>query len=377
MDYFYSMSNIQELIEISRYYGDDPAYVIAGGGNTSFKDDKRIWIKASGIPLAGIEEGGFVCLLRAKLGEIELKNYSEDSVLREEEVKSDMQKAVLSPENLRPSVETSLHNLIDYSFVIHTHPTLVNGLMCSMNVKEEVEIRFGKEALYIEYTDPGFILFKKVQERIVAYREQYGMVPAIIFLQNHGVFVGANHVDEIQSIYESINSRIGSGIDTSIPDSKAKVYESPSSQVIKDHYKSRGLISKSLRCGLVDHFTESREQYEKISLPFSPDIIVYCKSNYLFIEEKAEAEQVKAAIDQFEQIRGYYPKVIVEEKGGLIAVEENERSLENVLDVYMDEMKISKLSENFGGPHFMSPEQIQFIDNWEVEHYRRKVAKKD
>jgi 3-oxoacyl-ACP reductase-like protein len=37
-------------------------------------------------------------------------------------------------------------------------------------------------------------------------------------------------------------------------------------------------------------------------------------------------------------------------------------------------MKVSYFSDGFGGPRFMSPEQITFIDNWEVEHYRRKVA---
>ena len=126
---------------------------------------------------------------------------------------------------------------------------------------------------------------------------------------------------------------------------------------------------------MVDHFSGSKEQYSKIALPFSPDIIVYCKSNYLFLGEQMEAEQVKDACEQFEQTHGYYPKVIIEEKGGLIALEENERSIQNVLDVFLDAMKISFLSENFGGPHFMTPEQIQFIDNWEVEHYRRKVAK--
>ncbi len=105
---------------------------------------KRIWIKASGIPLAGIEESGFVCLSREKLGEIEFNTYSEDSVLREEEVKSDMKNAIISPENLRPSVETSLHNLIDFAYVVHTHPTLVNGLMCS----NECESRGGEAVLH-------------------------------------------------------------------------------------------------------------------------------------------------------------------------------------------------------------------------------------
>ncbi len=369
------MSNLQQLIEISRHYGDDPAYVIAGGGNTSYKDEKRIWVKASGIPLAGIGESGFVCLSREKLGEIEVNQYSEDPVLREEEVKRDMHRAIISPENLRPSVETSLHNLMDFTYVVHTHPTLVNGLMCSNHVEAEVENRFGADALYVEYTDPGFILFKKVQERIVSYQEQYGKAPATIFLQNHGVFVGANSVDEILSIYESINQRIGSGADMTLPPCDAEAYESEASLAIKKHFASRGLVSRSIRCALVGHFSESKEQYQKIALPFSPDIIVYCKSNYLFIEENMDVDLIKTAFEQFEKNHGYYPKLIVEEKGGLIAVEENERSLENVLDVFTDQLKISFLSENFGGPHFMSPEQIQFIDNWEVENYRRKVAK--
>ena len=43
---------IKELIEISKYYGNNKEYVIAGGGNTSFKDDEIIWIKESGHPLA-------------------------------------------------------------------------------------------------------------------------------------------------------------------------------------------------------------------------------------------------------------------------------------------------------------------------------------
>jgi len=247
--------------------------------------------------------------------------------------------------------------------------------MCSMQVEAEVEARFGSDALYVEYTDPGFVLFKKVQERIEDYRKQFGKAPAIIFLQNHGVFVGADSVEEIRSYYESINKRIGSGMDITLPECENEGFESKVSAAIGAHYASSGLISKQVRSALVDHFAESAEQYQKIALPFSPDIIVYCKSNYLFAGEHMEPEGVIVACKEFEQTHGYYPKVIILEKGGLMVLEENERSLENVLDVFTDQLKISKLSENFGGPHFMTPEQIQFIDNWEVENYRRKVAK--
>ena len=69
------------------------------------------------------------------------------------------------------------------------------------------------------------------------------------------------------------------------------------------------------------------------------------------------------------------PKVLVLQNLGVVAVEESLKSAENVMDVYENLLKISFYSEDFGGPKFMNDEQIAFIDNWEVENYRRKVAK--
>ena len=57
---------INELIEISKFYGSNKEYVIAGGGNTSFKDDETIWIKASGQSLAELTEDGLVALKQGK-----------------------------------------------------------------------------------------------------------------------------------------------------------------------------------------------------------------------------------------------------------------------------------------------------------------------
>ena len=58
---------IADLIEISKYYGNNKDFVIAGGGNTSFKDGQTIWIKASGQALATLSEDGLVALDREKL----------------------------------------------------------------------------------------------------------------------------------------------------------------------------------------------------------------------------------------------------------------------------------------------------------------------
>jgi len=81
-----------------------------------------------------------------------------------------------------------MHNVIDYPFVVHLHPTVVNGLMCAQDAEASVKQLFGEKALYVEYTDPGYLLFKKVNERIKAYRSAYHEEPKVIWLQNHGIF---------------------------------------------------------------------------------------------------------------------------------------------------------------------------------------------
>ncbi len=369
------MERLDELIAISRYYGQNPEYVIAGGGNTSFKDPDTIWIKASGIPLAGIGTDGFVSLSRKKLGVVEKKTYSSDPVEREEQVKADLTDAIITPKDLRPSVETSLHNLIGYSFVIHTHPTRVNGLMCARDAGPEVKGRFGEEALYVEYTDPGFILFKQLQQQITAYHGKHGRDPQIIFLQNHGVFVGADSTEEVKELYQLIGRKLSKGTDLSLPSCEPEEEETAIAEAVHRFFQSKELLCRSYTCELIRHFTADSERLGNVSRPFTPDIIVYCKSNYLVVEADVHPDHLPELIATFEGENGYYPRIILQEKGGLMAVEDSERSLRTALEVFLDLMKISYLSRQFGGPHFMTDEQIRFIDNWEVEHYRRKIAK--
>lgn len=369
------MDYLDSLVDISRYYGKNPAYVIAGGGNTSCKTGDELFIKASGISLASITRDGFVAMSREHLNIMEHKAYAEDTVTREEEVKQDLKRAIIRQEHLRPSVETSLHNLIAYTYVVHTHPTLVNALMCSQNAAGEVEKLFGTEALYMEYTDPGYILFKRLQSRVKEYMDLHHEAPRIIFLQNHGIFVGANSTEEIKSLYRSVTSRITAGRDMTLPSGEIRVDSNETSRIVSDYFKPENLLCKAFRTPLSDHFSVSRERFRLISKPFTPDIIVYCKSRYLYLERGLGKKEVLNRIEEFEKSSGYYPKVIIQEQAGLILVEENEKSLQTVLEVFQDMMKISYLSRQFGGPHFMTPEQIEFIDNWEVENYRRNVAR--
>ncbi len=374
------MKEIEQLIAISQFYGRDSRYVIAGGGNTSFKTADKLWVKASGHALATITEEGFALLDRAKLNVISEKQYPTDPAAREEEVKNDLAAACITKDR-RPSVETSLHNALQAPFIVHLHPTMVNALMCSQNVETVTQQLFGDSVLYIPYIDPGYILFKEVEKRIQAYTASHGHEPAVILLQNHGIFVGADTPEKVQALYDEVLGKIEQALTVTLP-TGTKAVCSCAAEVVPALriWCSAGGPDKTLQVvnnELIDYFTASAENIAKISKPFSPDIIVYCKSQYIYIDaqgpeaiRKAAQEKIAAYIAQ----NGYAPKVILIKGLGLVAVGDNAAGANIIQEVYQDMMKIAYLSASFGGEHPMTQAQIDFIDNWEVENYRRKVS---
>ena len=373
-------TDLKELVKISQFYGKDKRYVIAGGGNTSLKTADRIWIKASGFPLATITEEGFSMMDREKLKKISTREYSKEPVQREQEIKDDMAGANMTKDR-RPSVETSLHDLMDYKFVVHLHPTLVNGLLCGNDAEKCVSILFGDEALYVPYTMPGYVVYKDIEAMLAKHREAGRQDPAIILLQNHGIFVGAETTDEIRKIYDEIFSKIAARVTQEMPEGELPVGALSSEilpALVKFLSEDEEKTLKVRNNKLVEYFTGSQAGFQKISKPFTPDIIVYCKSNYIYCEVEGTVEVIlsdlKSRIESFRKEFGHPPRVIMVKGLGLIGIGENAKGVETILDIFEDFMKISWLSEFFGGQHFMTPEQIRFIDTWEVENYRRKIA---
>lgn len=383
---------IQDLISISQFYGRDSRFVIAGGGNTSYKNAEKLWVKASGSSLATITEEGFAVLDRAKLNLMSDKVYSANSAEREEQVKNDLADATIT-KGKRPSVETSMHNVIDFAFVVHLHPTLVNGLMCANNAESDLKKLFGAKALYIEYTDPGYVLFKKVENAIKAYRATNNEEPQVIWLQNHGIFVAANSIEEVKVIYTEVLEKLAPQPPKGGEEAHLNVFTNHK-EVVSPSLSERagerclpairmmlsfdGLKTLKVRKNaLIKHFYDTEEAQAKIAKPFTPDAIVYCKSNYIFLnDEQPESVLAEAAkqIPAFTAKFGYQPKVILIKGIGLVAVGDNAAQCDIILDVFEDAMKIAYYAESFGGPHPMTQEQIDFIDNWEVENYRRSVA---
>lgn len=189
------MNDLLKVITgLSHEFGT-PDFVKGGGGNTSAKTADTLWVKPSGATLAGITPEQFVAMDREKLARLYDMKVPADSHTREARVKDRMMAAVKPGQNARPSVEAPLHDILDGTFVVHTHATLVNGMTCARD-GAAVCARLFPDALWVPYVDPGFTLCMEVRRRLRGQR--------LVILQNHGIFVAGDTADEIRATYRRV-----------------------------------------------------------------------------------------------------------------------------------------------------------------------------
>ncbi len=351
------MSILHTITQLSHEFGSDD-FVRGGGGNTSCKDEHTLWVKPSGTTLAGLTPEAFVAIDRKKLSELYHIEPPADSSGREALVKRMMEQSVLPDTSGRASVEAPLHDSLQARYVVHTHPAVVNGMTCSKNGKAAAKELF-PQALWLGYIDPGYTLCMRVRKEIQDYEKVNGKQPQVILLKNHGVFVAADMPEDIRAIYADIQSRLKAhydqaGISTELdiaplPENKIESAE----QTIRDAMQNPDLCIAA--SGAFDYATG----------PISPDHIVYSKS-YPF-----EGEPTVSGIADFKTKHGYLPQVIAF-ADCIFGVAENAKGAGLSLELAQDGALVQKLAQGFGGIDYMTDGAREFIENWEVESYRKK-----
>jgi len=221
--------SLNNLVEMSNRYGADEEFVILGGGNTSYKDANVMYVKGSGTPLATIAADEFVAMDLQLLLDTLTHEYPAEMSAHEVEVKSfEAIMAAMLPgqESKRPSVESILHAFFPYKYVLHVHPALVNGLTCSVGGEEICKRLFGDTAVWVKSVAPGPGLAREFNEVLAEVtggrfschvtRENVteSTVPAvtsfpkIAFMQNHGIFIAADSVGEIDDLMSVVMDKL-------------------------------------------------------------------------------------------------------------------------------------------------------------------------
>jgi len=199
---------LAELVKISNAVGADSSLVLGGFGNTSVKtaDGRYMYIKASGTALKDMT--GQTGWRRLKVDSILaiLKDRSLTGMgayEREAKVANGLLFACVDKfcvpgraarGTIKPSVESGFHSILDRC-VMHLHPFAVLAYACAKNGRTELKKLFKQEKFppaWVPYTDPGYMLAKRIEKLICDYKSRHGRGPAVMFLQNHGLVVAAN-----------------------------------------------------------------------------------------------------------------------------------------------------------------------------------------
>lgn len=346
---------------LSQEFGHE-TYVRGGGGNTSCKTENDLYIKPSGITLMEMVPEKFLGLDRKKLHGLFDAAFPADVNAREKAVVEFVAGTVLPGHSGRPSVEAPLHNCFPQTYVVHTHPALVNGLACGKN-GAEICARLFPGAMWLPVIEPGYTIGMKVYQEMAKYTEKHGRAPSILFLANHGIFIAGDSAEEIRALYRDVMEKLGAEVTKAGLSGEEKPGPDP------DRTKAEK-VARDLRQFMGDDAAcwSVRGRFPIYEGALTPDHIVYCRA--VMYDGDGSKESLAAYRDKY----GFWPKVV-----GLpdmiLGFGANQRSADLASELAYDAANVVRYAGAFGGVRFLDQAFVDFIQNWEVESYRQKAVK--
>ncbi|MPY78764.1 MAG: class II aldolase [Actinophytocola sp.] len=203
--------SMTDLVTLTRTLAEpDRDLVVLAEGNTSMRTgDGEMLVKASGSKMATATEADFVAVRTQPLLDLVAAEESDDSL-----VNRVLLDARLDADTPKPSMEALLHALCleeaGAEVVAHTHPTAVNGILCSDRAQELVAgalfpdqvVVMGRHTVLVPYADPGLALARAVRTELHRHIERHDRPPKVIYLVNHGIFVLAASTSEALAVTE-------------------------------------------------------------------------------------------------------------------------------------------------------------------------------
>jgi HAD superfamily hydrolase (TIGR01549 family) len=174
---------IDELIFLSKYFGQSILNIQGPGGNISIKLDDILFIKSSGVVLGNLSYIEGYCLANNNKC-LELLESSKELELKDSKIFG----------YKIPSMETFFHAFMK-KYTVHIHFTLSNIFFCSDKDFTLNDFPYNYEI--IKYIPPGLLLANEVYKK-------YSKDIDVYFLENHGIIITNNNSNDILDIYENI-----------------------------------------------------------------------------------------------------------------------------------------------------------------------------
>jgi len=390
-----------QLIRISKAVGKDSSLVQGGGGNTSVKteDGKYMYIKASGTALRDMDKqkGWRRLRLDAVLSIVKDESIAKlDTQSRENEITNRL--LLACDDNVagaRPSVEAHLHAFLD-KCVIHLHPAAVLSFACAKNGRAELENLFEDEKfppLWVSYTDPGFTLASKIAKLVNGYERQFGRKPVLLFLQKHGLLVSANSVNAaLQLVRKVINrcmSRLGQPKGGTIEVVGGKVVADIKLCIRRAFFEATGQYAciSYFHNDAIAAFWRQKDARKMLSPPaLTPDELLYAGGPAMWVGptkrkksrlgtpvENCSSKEIAATLTR-QTKKGRKHSVAFLVKGVGLFVAGRKKIATTVRDITECSFFARTNAYKMGGISSLNRGEQDFINQWEAEAFRKKVA---
>lgn len=195
---------LEQLVYLSNLIGADLSLTQPGGGNSSVKRRETdfagrpvdvLRVKGSGTDLRTIAGRGFTGLRRDDLDHLRRRQSMSD-----DEMMAFMRACMLDAGEPAPSVETPLHSVLPYRFIVHTHDFATQVLTDNPRPEATVRDALGDEVAYVDYVRPGFPLARSVIELGPVAERARGLV-----LGRHGLIAWG---DSARDCYTNLHALI-------------------------------------------------------------------------------------------------------------------------------------------------------------------------
>ncbi|HVR80371.1 MAG TPA: bifunctional rhamnulose-1-phosphate aldolase/short-chain dehydrogenase [Acidimicrobiia bacterium] len=191
---------VQELIDRSNRLGADRRNTNYGGGNTSAKgamtdptsgtEVEVMWVKGSGGDLGTLQPSGLSTL---RLDMVRSLKDVYRGVEHEDEMHQLLDYCSFGPDGAAPSIDTSMHGLIEAKHVDHLHPDSVIAIAAASDGEALTKRCFGDDLGWVPWRRPGFELALEIEELRRKNQNLRGVV-----MGGHGLTTWAETSDECE-----------------------------------------------------------------------------------------------------------------------------------------------------------------------------------
>lgn len=368
---------LENFVETCDLFSDSVMMIQSGGGNGSTKfevdGERRMWIKASGYLMSDVtKDKGYATVsldaVRNILSDLSVGGLNIDD---SEKIQQRMVEATLSVE--RPSIETFLHALLPQRYVLHVH-SLVSLIYASSNtfIDDLNQPSSGLDSvLLVPYEKPGVNLAMQMKRSLEQYSERQKSndgieFPKAIVLQNHGLIVASDAVQDLEQLVYDCEDQIKMRMDLTSAFDMAYRAQLNIKHVLRQVFSDKRLFVRLCEDKDLQHYQPNGFSF--------PDAVVFFGVETINLKSSSDKNTLDLLDNHLSAYKTKYldyPRLIIFDEALYFVGESIKKCME-----LQDVLKIQKtIDDTLSHKRVVLTEaQSLALLNWEAEKFRKNLG---